>query len=98
VDIAAATRHLIAVDAAPGVYHCVNSGYASWADVAREAAAILGVTPRLRPVTMEQITLQAPRPRFCALSPAKLAAAGFPMPPWTDALRRWLAARGVPAA
>ena len=98
VDIAAATRHLIAVDAPPGVYHCVNSGHASWADVAREAAAILGVTPRLRPVTMEQVTLKAPRPRFCALSPAKLAAAGFPMPPWSDALRRWLAARGVPAA
>jgi dTDP-4-dehydrorhamnose reductase len=97
-DVAAATRHLIAVDAAPGLYHCVNSGYAPWADVAREAAAILGVAPRLVPVTMEQVTLKAARPRFCALSNAKLAAAGFPMPPWTDALRRWLAARGAPAA
>jgi dTDP-4-dehydrorhamnose reductase len=97
-DIAAATRHLIAADAAPGLYHCVNSGYASWADVAREIAAILGVAPRLVPVTMEQVTLKAARPRFCALSPARLASAGFPMPPWTEALRRWLAARDAPAA
>jgi len=97
-DIAAATRHLITVDAAPGLYHCVNSGYASWHDVAREAAGILGLTPRFVTVTMDQVPVKAARPRFCALNPSRLAAAGFPMPPWTDALRRWLAARGVPAA
>jgi dTDP-4-dehydrorhamnose reductase len=97
-DIAAATRHLVDVDAAPGLYHCVNAGFGSWYDVAREAAGILGVTPRYVTLTMDQVPLKAARPRFCALSPARLAAAGFPMPPWTDALRRWLAVRGVPAA
>jgi len=97
-DIAAATRYLTEVDAAPGIYHCVNSGHGTWADIAREAAAILGLTPRLVPVTMGQVRLRAVRPRFCALDPGKLAAAGFPMPAWSDALRRWLAARGVPAA
>jgi dTDP-4-dehydrorhamnose reductase len=97
-DIAAATRHLIAADAAPGVYHCVNAGYGSWADVADEAAAILGIAPRLVPITMDQVALKARRPRFCALSPARLAAAGFPMPSWNDALRRWLRDRGAPAA
>jgi dTDP-4-dehydrorhamnose reductase len=97
-DVAAATRHLIAVDARPGLYHCVNAGSASWADVAREAAALLGAAPRLVPVTMAQVEMRAARPRFCALSPARLAAVGFPMPPWSDALRRWLEARGAPAA
>lgn len=97
-DVAAATRHLITADAAPGVYHCVNAGHGSWADVARAAAAILGIVPRLVPMTMDQAALRATRPRYCALSPAKLAAAGFPMPSWDDALRRWLAARGAPAA
>lgn len=98
VDIAAATRHLTEGGAAPGVYHCVNAGHGSWADVAREAAAILGITPRLVPVTMDQVPMRAARPRYCALNPAKLAAAGFPMPPWVDAVRRWLAERGAPAA
>ena len=97
-DVAAATRHLIAADAVPGLYHCVNAGQGSWADVAREAAAILGITPRLVPMTMDQAALRASRPRFCALSPARLAAAGFPMPAWNDALRRWLAARRGPGA
>lgn len=97
-DVAAATRHLITADAASGVYHCVNAGHGSWADVARTAAEILGIVPRLVPMTMDQAALRASRPRYCALSPAKLAAAGFPMPSWDDALRRWLAARGAPAA
>jgi dTDP-4-dehydrorhamnose reductase len=97
-DIAAATRHLIAVDAPPGLYHCVNSGHGSWYDVAREAASVLDVTPRFVTVTMDQVPMKAARPRFCALNPARLATAGFPMPPWTDALRRWLAVRDAPAA
>jgi dTDP-4-dehydrorhamnose reductase len=89
-DIAAATRHLVESGAPPGIYHCVNSGHASWHDVALEAASLLGVEHRLVPVTMEQVKLAASRPRYCALSNRKLAAAGFKMPTWQQALRRWL--------
>ena len=92
-DVAAATKHLVTSGAAPGVYHCVNDGHASWHDVAAEAARLLNVAPRLVPITVDQLVLRVPRPRYCALSPKKLAAAGFQMPPWQDGLRRWLAAR-----
>jgi len=96
VDIAAATRHLATSGAAPGLYHCVNAGQASWYEVAGEVARLLGIaTPKLVPVTMDQVRLKAPRPRFCALSVAKLAASGFEMPTWQNGLRRWLAMRGV---
>lgn len=91
-DIARATRHLVDSHAPAGLYHCVNSGYATWYEVAEEAARLLGVTPRLQPVTLDEVRLKARRPRFCALSNRKLAAAGFPMPTWRDALGRWLAA------
>jgi len=89
-DIAAATRHLIASAAAPGLYHCVNSGQATWEQVARETARVLGVEPLLRLTTSDQVVLKAARPTYCALSPRKLAAAGFTMPAWQDALGRWL--------
>jgi dTDP-4-dehydrorhamnose reductase len=36
--------------------------------------------------------MRALRPRYCALSNEKLAAAGIQMPTWQDALRRHLAA------
>lgn len=96
VDIAAATRHLVSSAAEPGIYHCVNAGHATWYDVAREVAMLLGVDrPNITPVTMAQAKLRAPRPLYCALSVAKLEAAGFRMPGWQDALRRWLATRGA---
>jgi dTDP-4-dehydrorhamnose reductase len=92
-DIAAATRHLIETDAAPGLYHCVNTGAASWYEVAGELARRLNVTPHIKPMTMDRVTLAAARPRYCALSNAKLASAGFQMPSWQDAVVRWLASR-----
>jgi dTDP-4-dehydrorhamnose reductase len=92
-DVAAATRHLVTRGAEAGLYHCVNDGHASWHDVAAEAARILGVPPRLVPITVDQMPLRVPRPRYCALSPRKLAAAGFAMPTWQNALRRWLQGR-----
>jgi dTDP-4-dehydrorhamnose reductase len=98
VDVAAATRHLIDRAAPPGLYHCVNSGAATWHDVALETARLLGVPPRVEPTTTTQVTLKAPRPRFCALANGKLAAAGFAMPTWQDAVERWIAARGTSAA
>lgn len=88
-DVAAATRYLVD-RGTPGLYHCVNSGQATWLQVTEEAARLMGVTPRLRPTTMEQVRMRAHRPRFCALSNRKLAAAGFVMPTWQDALLRWL--------
>jgi len=93
IDVAAATRHLVDVAAPYGLYHCVNSGHATWYQVATEAAELLGVPPRLKPIATEDVRLVASRPRFCALSNRKLAAAGFEMPTWQDALRRWLAVR-----
>ena len=97
VDVAAATRHLVTAKAAPGLYHCVNSGHATWRDVAAEVARMLGVVPRLTPMTMGEARFVAARPKFCALSNRKLAAAGFDMPSWQDAIQRWLAARRQPA-
>lgn len=97
-DVAAATVHLVDEGGEPGLYHCVNSGCGTWHDVVVESARLMGVTPRLRSITSDQVTMKAARPRYCALANDKLGAAGFPMPPWQDAVRRWLAARGRPAA
>jgi len=95
LDVSLAVRHLVETNAPPGLYHCVNSGHATWYDVAEASARLLGVRPRLQPVTLEQVALKAPRPRFCALANRKLAATGFTMPAWDDALRRWLAGRNA---
>ena len=94
-DIAAATRHLVSSDAPYGLYHCANAGHATWHELACEAARLLNVAPRLTPMSVLDVKMRANRPRYCALDGARLAAAGFPMPSWQDALRRWLSARGT---
>ena len=91
VDVADATRAIIARRPAPGLYHCVNSGAATWEQVALEVGRQLGREPRLRRTTMAEVVLPAQRPQYCALSNAKLAAASITMPTWQDALRRYLA-------
>lgn len=89
-DIARATRAVLERRLVPGVYHCVNEGFATWAEIAGEAARLLGLSWNMKPLTLESAALVAPRPRFCAMSPAKLAAAGIVMPRWEDALDRYL--------
>jgi dTDP-4-dehydrorhamnose reductase len=89
-DAAFATRALLEGDAAPGLYHCVNTGATTWLDFATEAARLLGVEPRFEILRFAEVKLPAPRPQYCALSNAKLAAVGIAMPTWQDALERYV--------
>lgn len=90
-DCARATLALIERRSESGLYHCVNSGSATWHAVALEAATQLGVTPRLQVVSLADVSLPAARPAYCALSNAKLnSAIGVTMPTWQDALQRYL--------
>jgi dTDP-4-dehydrorhamnose reductase len=94
-DIAAATKYLVESGAPGGLFHCVNTGAATWDEVAHELARVMGVAPTLEPITMDQVRMTAARPRFCALTNGKLAAGGFPMPSWQDAITRWMQTRGA---
>lgn len=93
VDVARATRALLEGDCAPGLYHCVNDGCTTWKEIAERAAALMGVELRMRPLTLETAQLRAKRPRYCAMSNAKLAAAGIRMRPWDEALAEFLGHR-----
>jgi dTDP-4-dehydrorhamnose reductase len=90
-DVARATRELLTLDAPAGLYHCVNSGSATWAEIAAEAARILRRPLHTRPLTLATAGLKAPRPLYCAMSNAKLARAGVAMPDWHEALAKYLA-------
>jgi len=89
IDAAHATLRLLERGAAPGLYHCVNTGHCTWLELARELARQLDVEPRLVPVKMADLKLRAARPLYCALSTSKLAAAGAGMPSWQDAVARF---------
>ena len=89
-DAARATRILVEGEAPAGLYHCVNSGHATWSAIADRAAQLLGLPLRMRELTLETAGLRARRPRYCALSNAKLASAGVSMRSWEAALAEFL--------
>ena len=92
-DVASATEQIIhpaGVRAAPGVYHCVNSGATTWLGIAEEIARRLRRDAELIPVKSTEVKLKAKRPVYCALSNAKLTDAGIPMPSWQEALERYI--------
>jgi dTDP-4-dehydrorhamnose reductase len=92
-DVVEATERLLDRRAPVGLYHCVNSGVTNWLALGEEIARLLGkADARLVPVRVDDVNLRAQRPRFCALSNEKLAAAiGQALPPWQDAIARHLA-------
>lgn len=90
-DVVAATAGLLRLQAPYGLYHCVNSGWTDWVELARELARIVNIPDApIEPVRMADLKLKASRPLFAALSNQKLVDAGVPMPDWQDALRRYV--------
>lgn len=91
VDLAHGIRALLETEAR-GVVHVANTGQASWYDLARETAVLLGCDPgRIVATTTEQLGRPAPRPGYSVLSSRRAEAVfGVEMRPWREALRSYL--------
>jgi dTDP-4-dehydrorhamnose reductase len=93
LDVSSATRRLIEDGIPYGLYHCVNGGLCTWLDLGRELASRAGIDATLVPRSVDDVRLRAARPKYCAMSNEKLAAAGIRMPDWRNALGRYLELR-----
>ena len=92
-DVADASAFILRESPPAGLYHCVNSGHATWLVVAQEIVKRLGGSEAaLKPISVNDVKLRAQRPQFAALDTAKLARAGYAMPSWQDAVARYLSA------
>lgn len=77
-----------------GYYHATNEGgYISWADLAEEAYRLAGMDVKVNRVSTAEYGLsKAARPFNSRLDKSKLLEAGFkPLPPWQDAVKRYIA-------
>jgi dTDP-4-dehydrorhamnose reductase len=89
-DLAEALRVLID-KRATGAYHLVNSGYASWFDVARHVVNRLGLKCTVLPCTTEEFPRAAPRPYNSRMSQEKyIELNGRAMRGWIEALDEYL--------
>lgn len=93
-DVAKMILSLLERGAPAGTYHAVNSGSATWYEFAREIIARAGVPAEVRPCTSAEFPTKAQRPAYSVLDNARLAAVIGEIPHWTDALDRYLRAKG----
>lgn len=92
VDLARAIAELCRKGAS-GIVHVTNSGDCSWFEFAREIVKSAGLGSEVRPVSSQQMARPAPRPAYSVLSSTSLQSYGVALPPWSDALRRYLEER-----
>ena len=95
-DVARVVVRMVKDGCAPGIYHVVNAGSATWFEFACEVVRRAGVAADVEPCAAEDYPARAPRPRFSVLDNAKISAAFGAMPAWRDALERYLRARQLP--
>lgn len=75
-----------------GIYHLTNQGFVSRPDFAREILRTAGCpNVPVTPITSAQAGRAAPRPRNSRLENARMKREGLALlPPWPDAVRRYL--------
>jgi dTDP-4-dehydrorhamnose reductase len=77
-----------------GVFHIGGGTPISWFEYAKLIFEAAGLTPELRSTDEREYRTAARRPKFSALSNAKLEKHGIaPMPPMAEALKSYMAAR-----
>ncbi|HYR34104.1 MAG TPA: dTDP-4-dehydrorhamnose reductase [Burkholderiales bacterium] len=77
----------------PGIYHLVNEGQCSWYELTCAIVEILRLPAKVVPVDRGGVTGAMRRPLYSVLGNNKARALGIVLPPWRDALERYLEQR-----
>lgn len=93
-DVAAIVVRMLMEWCGPGTYHVVNSGTATWFRFAEEIVREAGVEAAVLPCTSSEYPTRAERPRYSALDNTKVSRGFGGLPPWQEALERYLRAKG----
>ncbi|OGW45459.1 MAG: NAD(P)-dependent oxidoreductase, partial [Nitrospirae bacterium GWC2_57_9] len=74
-----------------GRYHLTNSGFCSRYEWAKMVLTVLGIKKFIRPVSMDEFKLPAPRPKFSAMANERLSRKlDMNIPGWEEAVSSFL--------
>ena len=93
-DVAWMIMALLQADVPPGIYHAVNSGYASWYEFAKTIIETADIPATINPIPSSEFPSIAARPAYSVLSNKKLAGYIGAIPNWRTALRHYLQKKG----
>jgi dTDP-4-dehydrorhamnose reductase len=89
-DLAQHTRELVN-SGGEGIYHLVNTGKASWCELAAETVACMGLACRIQAIPSREYPQKAERPAYSVLdTTAFTRTTGRTPRPWIKALRSYL--------
>ena len=78
-----------------GTYHVVNSGDCTWHDLAIAACELSGLNTTVAAISSAELARPARRPQYSVLHTGWFEhVTGHALPPWRDALQRYLQASG----
>lgn len=89
-DLAKATLELLKNKKIYGIYHLVNKGFCSWAELAEEVIKTRNLTVTIVPVDRNGGTIEIKRPLFSALKNTRAKKLGVKLPLWKDAVKRYI--------
>jgi len=89
-DIAAIILKSIQLNLPAGIYHAVNSGYASWYEYAKTIIDYCQIKATVDPIPAKDYPAVAMRPTYSALNNSKLSGYIGAIPHWQNALKRYL--------
>ena len=91
VDLAKNTLRLLDAPDAQGIFHLVNSGQASWCELAAEAVKLAGLSCTVNAITTAEYPTKAVRPAFSVLSTEKYTQrTGHTPRSWLQALQDYV--------
>ena len=74
-----------------GTYHACNQGYCSWYEFAKKIFELTGAKTFVKAIDSDSWPSKVKRPNNSRLDTSSLSANGFhQLPPWEDALRRFI--------
>jgi dTDP-4-dehydrorhamnose reductase len=88
-DLAVAIAGLLNLDVR-GVVHATGSGDCTWHEFASSIVSLTGRSIPVRPITTKESGTAVKRPRYSVLANRVLAGLGITLPPWQDALDRFI--------
>lgn len=93
-DVARAILSLVVSGKADyGTYHCCNSGSCSWYQFTKAILSMSEIDADLSGVAFADYSFKAPRPFYSVMDNSRINR-HFEMPPWEDALKRYLREKG----
>jgi len=93
-DVADIIVSMIKRNVAPGIWHAVNSGAATWYEFAKRIIDRSGVTASVTPIATSEFPMAAQRPSYSVLDNSKVCNVMGSIPSWQDALDEYLMAKG----